>query len=141
MADEVIHAISEEPSAEDARLRTLVTDLISQQNKAMIDLAKNMLTITFTAIGVVLALQEKWLGGSEQTGAARGLVIGALVALFLSVPVYLTVIRGYRMAVSTTDYQLVEDELSRLATLRSKLVNAGMGLTGLAAALLVIAIV
>ena len=69
MADEVIHATSEEPSAEDTRLRTLVTDLISQQNKAMIDLAKSMLTITFTAIGVVLALQENWFGGSEQTGA------------------------------------------------------------------------
>jgi hypothetical protein len=141
MADEVIHATSEEPSAEDTRLRTLVTDLISQQNKAMIDLAKSMLTITFTAIGVVLALQENWFGGSEQTGAARGLVVGALVALFLSVPVYLTVIRGYRMSVSTTDYQLVEDELSRLATLRSRLVNAGMALTGLAAVLLAIAIV
>src|SRR5262245_36029935 len=70
MTDEVIHATSEEPSAEDARLRTLVTDLISQQNKAMIDLAKSMLTITFTAIGVVLALQEHWFGGSKQTGAA-----------------------------------------------------------------------
>ena len=63
------------------------------------------------------------------------------MALFLSVPVYLTVIRGYRMSVSTTDFQLVEDELSRLATLRSRLVNAGMALTGLAAVLLAIAIV
>jgi hypothetical protein len=141
MADEVIHATSEEPSAEDARLRKLLTDLISQQNKTMIDLAKSMLTITFTAIGVVLALQEKWFGGPTLTGAARGLVICALAALFLSVPVYLTVIRGYRMAVSTTDYQLVEEELSRLATLRSRLVNVGMVLTGLAAVLLAIAIV
>lgn len=141
MADDVIHATSEEPSAEDARLRTLVTDLISQQNKAMTDLAKSMLTITFTAIGVVLALHKDWFGGSKPTGADRGLVIGALVVLFLSAPVYLTVIRGYRMAVSTTDYQLVEEELSRLANLRSRLVNAGMVLTGLAAVLLAIAII
>ena len=141
MVDEVIQATSEEPSAEDARLRTMVTDLISQQNKAMTDLAKSMLTITFTAIGVVLALQEKWFGGSRPTGAARGLVISALVVLFLSVPVYLTVIGGYRIAVSTTDYQTVEEELSRLVTLRSRLVNMGMVLTGLAAVLLAIAIV
>ena len=140
MADEVIRATSEEPSAEDARLRNLVTDLISQQNKAMIDLAKSMLTITFTAIGVVLALQKDWFGISRQAGD-RVLVVGALVALLLSIPVYLIVIRGYRMAVSTTDYQRVEEELSRLATLRSRLVNAGMALTGLAAVLLAIAIV
>jgi hypothetical protein len=140
MADEVIEATSEEPSAEDVRLRKLVTDLISQQNKAMIDLAKSMLTITFTAIGVVLALHKDWFGVSRQTGD-KVLVVGALVTLLLSVPVYLIVIRGYRMAVSTTDYQRVEEELSRLATLRSRLVNAGMALTGLAAVLLAIAIV
>lgn len=141
MTEEVIRATSEEPSAEDARLRSLVTDLISQQNRSLIDLAKSMLTITFTAIGVVLALQEHWFGGAKQTGTAKALVICALVALFVSVPVYCTVIKGYRMAVSTTDYQLVESELSRLATLRNRLVNAGMALTGLAAVLLAVAIV
>jgi hypothetical protein len=141
MGDEVIHAVSEEPSAEDVRLRALVTDLISQQNKAMIDLGKSMLTITFTAIGVVLVLQQHWLGGSRVTGAAKGLVICALVALFVSVPVYATVIKGYRMTVSMADYQLVEEELSRLAVLRGRLANAGMVLTGLAAILLAIAIV
>jgi hypothetical protein len=140
MTGGIIEAVSEEPSAEDVRLRTLVTDLISKQNQSMVDLAKNMLTITFTAIGVVLAIQQHWPGGGA-TGAAKALVISALVALFVSVPVYLTVIKGYRMAVSTTDYQLVEAELSRLARLRSKLINAGMVLTGLAAVLLAIAIV
>jgi hypothetical protein len=89
-----------------------------------------------------LLLQQHWLGGAKAaTGAAKALVVGALVALFVSVPVYLTVIKGYRMAVSTTDYQLIESELSRLATLRSRLVNAGMVLAGVAAILLVIAIV
>jgi hypothetical protein len=140
MADEIIEAASEEPSAEDVRLRALVTDLISKQNQSMVDLAKNMLTITFTAIGVVLALEQHWPGGGA-AGGAKALVISALVALFVSVPVYLTVIKGYRLAVSTADYQLVESELSRLASLRSKLVNAGMVLTGVAAILLAIAIV
>jgi hypothetical protein len=140
MADEAIQATSEEPSAEDVRLRKLVTDLISQQNKAMIDLAKSMLTITFTAIGVALALNKDWFGVSRQAGD-RVLVVGALGALLLSIPVYLNVIRGYRLAVSTTDYQGVEEELSRLAALRSRLVNAGMALTGLAAVLLALAIV
>jgi hypothetical protein len=140
MPGEVIKATSEKPSAEDARLRRLVTDLISQQNKAMIDLAKSMLTITFTAIGVVLALHKDWLGAAMRTGD-KVLVAGALGALLLSVPVYLVVIKGYRIAVSTTDYQRVEEELSRLATLRGRLVNAGMVLTGLAAILLAVAIV
>lgn len=141
MPDEVIRAASEEPSPEDVRLRKLVTELITQQNTAMIGLAKSMLTITFTAIGVVLALQEKWFGGTALTGGARRLLIGALIALLLSVPVYLTVVKGYRMKVSTTDYELVEDELTRLAALRKTLLNVGMVLTGLAAVLLAIAVV
>jgi hypothetical protein len=141
MSEEVIRAASEEPSAEDVRLRKLVTDLISQQNQSMIDLGKSMLTITFTAIGVVLVLQQHWLGGSMVTGAAKGLVICALVALFVSVPVYCAVIKGYRMIASMADYQLVESELSRLALLRRRLTNVGMVLTGLAAVLLAIAIV
>ena len=141
MADEVIQATSEEPSEEDIRLRKLVTDLISQQNKAMIDLGKIMLTLTFTAIGVVLALQERWFGGTSLSGTPRRLLIFALVALFASVPIYLTVVRGYRMRVSTADYQLVEDEFLRLASMRNKLLTAGMILTGLAAALLALAIV
>lgn len=140
MAD-AIPASSEEPSDEDVRLRALVTELISQQNRAMIDLGKTMLTLTFTAIGVVLALHERWPGAPTRSGAARTLLIAALVALFLSVPLYLTVVRGYRVAVSPVDYQLVEEELSRLATLRNRLLTAGMGLTGAAALLLAVAIV
>lgn len=141
MANEVIRAASEEPSSEDVRLRKLVTELITQQNTAMVDLAKSMLTITFTAIGVVLALQEKWFGGAALTGGARRLLIGALIALLFSVPVYLTVVKGYRMKVSTTDYQNVEGELTRLAALRQRLLSIGMALTGLAAMLLAIAVV
>ena len=141
MENEVIRAASEDPTSEDARLRKLVTELITQQSKAMVDLGKSMLTITFTAIGVVLALQEKWFGGTALTGSARRLLIAALIALLSSVPVYLTVVKGYRMKVSTADYQDVEGELTRLAALRQKLLNIGMALTGLAAILLAIAVV
>lgn len=141
MADEVIAASSEEPSAEDERLRALVTELISQQNAAVVDLGKTMLTVTFTAIGVVLAVHERGSDGLLGAGPHRALLIAALVALFLSVPVYLTVVRGYRVAVSAADYQLVEEELSRLATLRNRLLSAGMTLTGAAALLLAVAIV
>jgi hypothetical protein len=136
-----IRATSEEPSAEDVRLRKLVTDLITQQNTALIDVAKTMMTLTFTAIGVGLALQDQWFGGAALTGRARYLLIGALATLLVSVPVYLTVVRGYRLNVSTSDYQLVEDELTRLAALRSRLLSVGMALTGLAAVLLAIAII
>jgi uncharacterized membrane protein len=141
MTDEVIRAASEEPSAEDVRLRGLVTDLISRQNQSMVDLAKNMLTITFTAIGVVLAFQQHWPGHANATGTEKALVIASLIALFLSVPVYCAVIKGYRIKVSTSDYQDVEPELTRLASVRSRLVNTGMVLTSAAAILLAIAIV
>jgi hypothetical protein len=107
----------------------------------MIDLAKSMLTITFTAFGVVLALQEKWFGATSLTGTPRNLMIAALMVLLASVPAYLTVVKGYRLKVSSTDYQLVEDELTRLARLRHRGLNVGLALTGIAAILLAIAIV
>jgi hypothetical protein len=134
-----VQATSDDLTPEDDRLRAILTELISAQNQSMIDVAQKMLTITFTGVGVALAIQEKWFGGSPQSTVAKGFILAAIVMLLCSVPVYLGVIKAQNMAVTRNDYQFVEDELIRLARLRLHLVNVGMVMTGAATALLVLA--
>ena len=139
-ATEPIRASGELPTEEDLRLRQLMSDLLAQQNKSLVDLAQKMLTVTFAALGFVLALQERWFGGSSPVGLARIAIIAALVLLLGSVPVYLGVIKGYRLALTLFDYQDVESELSRLGIIRNLLSSIGIGMTAVAAALLAVAI-
>jgi uncharacterized membrane protein len=136
---ERVQATSDSPTPEDKRLRGILTGLISEQNSSMIDVAQKMLTITFTGIGVALAIQEKWFGGSPQSDLARGLVLASLITLLCSVPIYLGAIKVQSLAVTRNDYESIEDELIRLAQVRRRLVNVGMLMTSLAAAILIIA--
>lgn len=140
MATEPIRASSSAPTAEDERLRAITSDLISQQNKNLIDLGQKMLTLTFAAIGVVLAVQDQWFGGETTSATSRCLLIAALVVFLLSAPVYLLVVKGYKLAVTTDDYQDVEQELARLGRLRGRLTTTGTVMTGIATVLLAIAI-
>lgn len=139
MSIQRITATSDEESPEDERLLGILRDRILEQNQSMIDVAQKMLTITFSGIGVVLAIQEKWFTASTQSSLSKTLVLTALVTLLGSVPIYLYVIKAKLLAATRNDFGMIEDELVDLAKLRRRGTSLGMTMTGLATLLLILA--
>src|SRR4029078_13664506 len=61
MSPQVIVAESAPPTPEDERKRALVSQLLDSENGRLIDVAKQLATTCFSAVGVVLALHDKWV--------------------------------------------------------------------------------
>lgn len=123
--NEPIPATSEPLSGEDRRKRSTVAKLLQEENKTIVDFAKHMVTVSFSAVGVVLTLKEKWLPAE---GAGRStLLLAVAIVLFLAAALLCSLaVRVYRFRVSPSDYAEVDEELHRIAVLRHRLTSAGM---------------
>jgi hypothetical protein len=55
----VILGESSPPTDEDSRKRSAVKKLMQSENKVIVEFAKHLVTVDFSAMAVVLALKEK----------------------------------------------------------------------------------
>ena len=123
----VIPAESSARTDDDAQKQDLVKELVQSQNKVLIDFAKHLVTASFSAIGVVLALKDKWIGPSSMIGAKW--LLGIAIALFMVSGVIATIAVGaFVHRVSLADYADVEIELHRVATRRYRLTRLSFAL-------------
>jgi hypothetical protein len=97
-------------------------------------------TTGFSAIGVVLALKEKWLGA--HAALWQKALLGSAVALFLVSTLLATMAAAvYRHRVSLSDYADVDAELHRIAKLRYKLTTVAFGLLLLATVVIAVIVI
>jgi hypothetical protein len=138
MTNRTISGVSSAPTEDDSRKLKTVQDLVQSENKVIVDFAKQLVTIAFSAIGVVLALKEKWLGANAPIWQKA--MLGVAVALFLTASLLATMAAAaYRHRVSLADYDNVDAELHRVAKFRYNLTTSAFGL--LLVATVVIAII
>jgi len=128
---------SSDLTEEDARKRDVVKDLSQNQNKVIIEFAKQLVTMAFTAIGVVLALKEKWLGAAARPYQIVLLALAILLYLGTGLIAALAV-SAQLHRVSLADYAEVDSEVARVSKLRFKMTMIGFSFFG-AATLLVAA--
>jgi hypothetical protein len=123
MADTVVIGTSSVLTDEDKRKRGIVRQLIRSENKRLADYAKQVVTISFSAVGVVLGLKDKWLGKDAPSRQTAPLAIA--IALFLGAGLLATLAAGiYRHRVSVSDFDDVDAELHRVAKHRYWLIIA-----------------
>lgn len=135
MPQHPIVAESSELSEDDLRKRDLVKDLVQNQNNVIVEFAKQLVTVSFTAIGLVLALKEKWLGAAARP--YQMLLLGAAIVLYLATGLIATLAASAQLyRVSLADYANVDSEIARVAKLRFRLTMIGVGLCGLATILI-----
>jgi len=138
MAGHIIHGESSALSEEDARKRDLVKKLMESENKTIAEFAKHLVTVAFSAIGVVLALKDKWL--DAHAPSQQRIMLGIALALYLAAGLISSMAAGlYGHRISLSDYEDVDAELHRVATFRHRLTSLGLMLT--AAATVLIALV
>jgi hypothetical protein len=140
MANRVIAGVSSALTEDDSHKRTVVKELIQSENKVIADFAKQLVTTGFSAIGVVLALKEKWLGA--HAALWQKALLGSAVALFLVSTLLATMAAAvYRHRVSLSDYADVDAELHRIAKLRYKLTTVAFGLLLLATVVIAVIVI
>lgn len=128
MAGSTIPAVSSELTEEDLRKHAMVKDLMHSQNKVIADFAKHLVTVSFSAIGIVLALKDKWLGTNAPS--YQELLLGIAIALFLVTGLVATLaVSAHILRVSLSDYADIDVELHRVARLRYRLTILGFGLS------------
>jgi hypothetical protein len=126
MPRHVIHAESSALTPDDRRKRKLADKLIGAENDRLVDVAKQLATLAFSAIGVVLALREKWLGPSPS--ALQKTTLAAATAVYLAATVLAMFAAGvYVLRVSLSDYADVDNERHRVATIRYRLCIGALG--------------
>jgi hypothetical protein len=119
-----IRAESSALTPDDVRKQKIAAEFVQSQNIRLIDVAKQLVTICFSAVGIVLTLKEKWLGASPSVTARTAL--GVAIVLYLSAAVLTMLAAGaYRHRITTSDYGEVDAELQRVATIRYWLTSAG----------------
>jgi hypothetical protein len=128
MTDDLIPARSEDLNPEDLRRRALVTDLIAKENAVAIEFAKNLVTVSLSAVGIILALKDKWLEGLPDIGLRSTWLAVAVGLLLVASLVCAFAMRSVRLQVSLADYAEVDDELNRVVRQRHHLTMAGMAL-------------
>ena len=115
-----VHAESSELTPEDRRKRKLASDLIRAQNDRLVTVAKQLGTLAFSAIGVVLSLREKWLG--QHPAVMLKSALGIAAAMYLVAVVLAMFAAGiYVFRISRSDYGDVDNELLRVAATRYRL--------------------
>jgi len=87
-----------------------------------------LVTICFSAIGVVLALKDKWIRGLPDEQVKSTLLAVAIALFLLGALISAMATRASRLRLSLSDYADVEGELSRLAGRRHYCTVASMGL-------------
>jgi hypothetical protein len=126
MADQPIAGVSIELTDEDRERRAIVVALLKAENPTIIDFAKHLVTVSFTAVGVVVAFADKWVGPGANEGAKRLLLAVAIVMMLsaAALAAYAASASTYRVTLS--DYDDVDAELHRVAKRRYTLTRAAM---------------
>ncbi len=120
------------PTPDDEHRRQLASEVLANENKAVMRFAKNLVTVCFSAIGVIVALQQYT---SAHTTHHNIVVLGIAIALLLVASVVSSLaIQAVRLRVSENDYGEVSRELHRAARYRYRL-------TWVALALIIVAVV
>ena len=126
MPDPVIKAVSSELTEQDIDKQSLVKDLIKSQNRVIVDFAKQLVTVSFSAIGVVLALRDKWLGQHPSQTAV--ILLAIAIAAFLTTGLMgLLSTNAFPHRVTLDDYDGVYAEVQRVARARARLTSVGFG--------------
>jgi hypothetical protein len=122
------------PSDEDKEKRSLVNELIKSENQVTVDSAKNLATACFSAIGVSLALKDKWLGTNPPL--RQTVLLGFSLAVFLLASLFsLMAVNSFRHRVTPTDFEDVLEEIHRVAKARHRLTSASFVLFVVATAM------
>lgn len=123
---QVVQAGGSLPTPDDEHLRQLASDVLANENKTVITFAKNLVTVCFSAIGVIVALQQY----TSAHAAHRNIVVlGIAIALLLVASVVSSLaIQAVRLRVSENDYGMVSSELHRAAKYRYRLTWAALAL-------------
>lgn len=138
MPRHIVTADSSPLSDDDTRKHELVKKLIVSENKTIREFAKHLATMAFSSIGVVLALQDKWVG-QHPTCKQKLLLAAALMLYLISASLSSLAAGIYAHRVSLSDYGDIDTELHRVAKFRHRLTR--FGLIFIAAGTIVVAIV
>jgi hypothetical protein len=131
--------VQSEPLDEsDEARQKLAATMIERSNTVVIDFAKHVVTLAFSAVAVVLALHDKWIGPND-TGAEK-LIALALVTFVLSGLVSSLAVAGQRLNISLSDYFEIEAELARAARYRARLTTAAMALLAVGVLLTIVVV-
>jgi hypothetical protein len=126
MCPEVVQAQGEPLTAEDMRKKKLVDDLFQAQNKTIIEFAKHIVTVSIAAIGVELALKDKWLSGQAASRHGALILTIAISFFFLSAVICSATVCVQKIRVTSSDYENVDSELQRVASFRYRTTGAGV---------------
>jgi hypothetical protein len=127
MSPPVIVAESSSPTPDDERKRALVSQLLDSENGRLIDVAKHLATTCFSAVGVVLALHDKWVPAGAAPRATT--LLASAIVLYLAAGVSSLFGAGaYVHRVTLADYADVDAERHRVATIRYRLVIMALAL-------------
>ena len=123
---QVVAAEGSLPTPDDEYRRQLASDVLANENKTVITFAKNLVTVCFSAIGVIVALQQYT---SAHATHRNIVVLGIAIALLLLASVVFSLaIQAVRLRVSENDYGKVSSELHRAAKYRYRLTWAALAL-------------
>lgn len=140
MEAEPIQGDSSPVTEEDTRKRGIVSDLILAENKSMVDFAKHLVTVSFSAVGVIVTLKSNWLAQATNAHRTTILLVVAIVLFLAAVVVSSAAIKVQRLRVSGVDYGDVERELGRIARGRYRLTLVAAALCVAAVALVAVAV-
>jgi hypothetical protein len=123
------------PLTEEDKVRQeLVKELVQSPQKAHVEFAKHLMTVSFAAVGVLLSLKEKWLGDPPAADAL--LWLGIAIALFLASGTIATfAASAFLHRVSLADFGEIETELHRVARRRVHLTRAAFALLAIGTAI------
>jgi hypothetical protein len=124
----VIRGRSEPLSESDERDRQVALDLVTNANEVVTGFARQMATVSLTAVGVVLTLAD--LRGLDE-GAQRALAI-VCAAYLVAAVLFGMALRPRRFPVSLDDYRGSQQEVLDAARRRHDLATAGFVLVILA---------
>lgn len=125
-ARQVVKAKGSLPTPDDEYRRQLARKVLANENKAVMRFAKNLVTVCFSAIGVIVVLQQYT---STHATHHNVVVLGIAIALLLVASVVSSLaVQTVRLRVSENDYGEVSNELHRAARYRYRLTWAALAL-------------
>lgn len=137
MGQPIIAGESSVVTEEDVRKQGLVKDLIQNQTKVISEFAKQLVTMAFTAIGVVIAFKEKWLGATATR--YQLLLLGVAIVFYLGAGLIgALAVSAQLHRVSLVDYADVDNEIARVVRLRFRLTMISFSLFAVATLLVAI---
>jgi hypothetical protein len=126
MADPPIVGVSMELTDEDRERRAIVVALLKAENPTIIDFAKHLVTVSFTAVGVVVAFADKWVGPGANVGPKRVVLAVAIVMMLAAAALAAYAASASTYRVSLSDYDEVDAELHRVARRRYAVTRIAM---------------